>query len=272
MKRIRVCGAALLIALASIAPAAAFTDSWVMTIKANAGGSYSLPSISEEDSSILMVDSMKGMLGFVAGGELEVGYVWSSSKAFGLREGHPFSGIGVFFDLGISQGYAGQIATSTYDSVSVDAYVNLYYTPVISVGAAGKAYFFNNRMAVGLGLGAKIICDTTPQYEMYSTDSSVIAEEVGTIVVDDWMMTHMNPFMFYVRPTVEYIVPILPTVELNLGAYFAFTLYKPKYITMPETMLDLLQSVSAFSTKEPLNSYYMNALDFGIVAGLNFKL
>ncbi len=236
-----------------------------------------LPSISASDSAQLAIDSMTGMLGFVAGGELEVGYIWSTSKAFGLREGHPFSGIGAFFNVGISQGYTGQVATSNVDvngeTVSVDAYVNIYYTPVISVGATGKAYFFNNRMAVGLGLGAKIICDTAPQYEIYSTLPDVIPEEVGTIIVSDWMMRNMNPAMFYVKPSIEYIVPILPTLELNLGGYFEFNVYKPKYITMPDSVMKLLQVVNpSFDTTTPLNSYYLNAFDFGIVAGLNFKL
>ena len=273
MKQFRVCAAALLVALASSAPAAAFSDSWVMTINANVGGSYTIPSISSSDLDLLYCNSMSGMLGFVAGGELEVGYIWSSSTAFGLREGHPFSGIGVFFDLGISQGYSGQSAARTVSGEDVNVYVNIYYTPVISLGATGKAYFFNNRMAVGLGLGTKIICDTAPQYEIYASDSTVLAEEVGTIIVDEWMMTHMNPFMFYVKPSIEYIIPILPTVEINLGGYVAFTVYKPKYITMPASVLDLLESANmAFDTTTPLNSYFMNALDFGVVLGMNFKL
>ena len=298
MKQLRLCGAALLLALAFSAQAAtkppsseqnarmitfntsasapsvsAFSDSWVMTINANVGGSYTLPSISASDSAQLLLQSIDGMLGFVAGGELEVGYIWSTSKAFGLREGHPFSGIGVFFDLGISQGYAGQVATTTVNGETINAYVNIYYTPVISVGATGKAYFFNNRMAVGLSLGTKIICDTAPEYSLYSKVPDIIPEEVGTVIVSDWMMSNMNPFMFYIKPSIEYVVPILPTLQLNLGGYLAFSVYKPKYITMPDTLMAMLLLANPdFDMTAPLNSYYLNAFDFGIIVGLNFKL
>ena len=55
------------------APAAAFSDGWVMTLNANVGGSYTLPSISRSDLDTLCATGMNGMVGFVAGGDLEVG-------------------------------------------------------------------------------------------------------------------------------------------------------------------------------------------------------
>ena len=154
----------------------------------------------------------------------------------------------------------------------------MYYTPVISVGATGKAYFFDNRMAAGLSLGAKIICDAAPQYEIYSSDTAAVSPEVGTIIVDDQMMTSINPVMFYVKPSVEYTVPLSRTMELNLGGYLAFNLYRPKYITLPDSVQTMLSEeqrshgISFDAKEDPLNSYFINSFDFGIILGLNFRL
>ncbi len=256
----------------------AFSDAWVLNLKAEVGGSYTIPSISQSDLDKLCAKEMTGMLGFVAGGSLEVGYIWSTEKAFKMDSDNPFSAIGVFFNIGISQGYAGQVTTAENNGNEIDVFVNVYYTPVISLGVTGKCYFFNDRMAVGLHLGTKIICDTSPEYELYSTDANVIPAEVGTIIVDSQMMSTMNPFMFSIKPSVEYFVPLNRNVELNLGGYVAFNLYSPKYITLPSSVEGMLAAEQEkkgvdFNAKEdPLNSYFINSFDFGIILGLNFRL
>lgn len=256
----------------------AFTDAWVLNMKAEVGGSLTIPSISSSDLNKLCAESMSGLLGFVAGGTMEVGRIWSTEKAFKLREDNPFSSIGVFFSLGISQGYAGQITTAESNGNPIDVYVNVSYTPIISLGVTGKMFFFDDRMAVGLHLGTKIICDTAPEYELYSSDADVIAPEVGTIIVDNQMMTSMNPFMFSIKPSVEYLVPLSEKVELNLGGYLAFNLYSPKYITLPSSVEGMLQAEQEknevdFDAKEdPLKSYFINSFDFGIILGMNFRL
>ena len=53
--------------------------------------------------------------------------------------------------------------------------------------------------------------------------------------------------------------------------------FKPKYITMPDSLLGLInaakktQNAAEFNPQTPLNSYYINSLDFGVTLGLQFR-
>lgn len=273
----KLCALSLLV-FACCIPAAAFSDAWVLNMKAEVGGSYTIPTISQSDLDLICAKSMTGMVGFVAGGSMEVGYIWDTSRIFNLKEGNPFSGLGLFFNIGVSQGYAGQICTAESKGEEINVYINVYYTPIISLGVTGKCYFFNDRFAVGLHLGTKIICDTAPTYELYSSDPNTIEQEVGTIIVDSQMMSTMNPFMFSIKPSFEYMVPLGRTVELNLGGFLAFNVYTPKYITLPSSIEGMLsaeqeaQGIKFNAKEDPLKSYFINSFDFGIIMGMNFRL
>lgn len=251
----------------------AFESGWILNMKANVGGSLTIPSISDADLAYLGANKMEGTLGFVAAGKAEVGYIFDSPTYFKLPKDHAFSGVGAFGYIGVGQGFAGQISGTTVNNEQADVYMNIYYTPVISLGALGKAYFLDNRLAVGLGVGMKLITDTTPEYEMYGA----LGAEVGTIIVDEWMMKNMNPVMASFDLLVEYNVPILPTMELILGGYTQFNIFKPKYITMPEKVAESARQNAAnaereFDIKKPMDSYFINSFDFGLTIGLGFKL
>lgn len=286
MKKLFVC---LFFSVFTLINLSAFEKGWVLNMKGNAGGSLTIPSISDGDLAYLGANKMEGTLGFVAGGLVEVGYIFDSPTFFKLPEDHWFSGVGAFGHIGVGQGFAGQISGKEVEGEQVNVYMNIHYTPVISLGATGKAYFFDNRLAVGLGIGTKIIADTTPEYEQYA-DKVVegLEAQVGTIIVDEWMMKNMNPFMASFDFLVEYNVPILPTMELILGGYCEFNIFKPKYITMPPGLVELAKGQvdkeikdaqdkgetprEPLDLRKPIDSYFINSFDFGITIALGFKL
>lgn len=266
-----------------VAPLAALGSGWQLNLRGCAGGSLTLPSISQSDLNELSANSLSGLLGYGYGGEVLAGYVWDTADVFGLAETHVFSGIGVFGGIGIAQGYAGQIAGANVQVGSseeqVDVYMNIYYSPVVSFSVAGRAYFFDNRLAAGVSLGMSIITDTSPQYEMYSSNADAIPAEVGTILVDGDMMRTMNPVMGSIKLEIEYNAPVISTLSLVLGGYGAFNIYSPRYITMPQTLVSALQEyqdwkgVAVFNPKTtPLSSYFINSFDFGVTIGLALEL
>ena len=240
-----------------------------------------IPSISKSDLAYLGANKMEGTLGFVASGKAEVGYIFDAPTYFNLPD-HDFSGVGVFGYIGVGEGFAGQVSGTMVAGEQVNVFMNIYYTPVISLGATGKAYFFKNRLAVGLSGGMKMIADTTPSYEQYD-DKDALGAEVGTIIVDAWMMKNMNPFAGSIELLVEYNVPILPTTELVLGGYTQFNIFKPKYITMPPKLqASALQDAEKqykegnrsepLDLRKPIKSYFINSFDFGLTIALGFKL
>ena len=52
---------------------------------------------------------------------------------------------------------------------------------------------------------------------------------------------------------------------------YRFNIYKPKYLTMPNSLLTVLQGVSGFTPETPLSSFYLNSIDFGLSLGLQFR-
>lgn len=272
----------VLLALGITASAVAFDSGWILNMKANVGGSLTIPSISDEDLAYLGANKMEGTLGFIGGGVVEVGYLFDSPTYFKLPEDHWFSGAGAFGYVGVGQGFAGQISGTEVAGEQVNVYMNIHYMPVISLGATGKAYFLNNRLAVGLSAGMKLIADTTPEYEQYD-DKDALGAEVGTIIVDEWMMKNMNPLMASFDLLVEYNIPILPTLELILGGYTQFNIFKPKYITMPPKLQESAiqdadkkykegQRSEPLDMKRSIDSYFINSFDFGLTLALGFKL
>lgn len=252
-----------------------FKNGAVMNIYAEVGGSATMPSINEDDLKLLGTDYMSGMVGFVPAGIIEIGYIFGVEEHMGFENDNIFSGVGLFGYIGVGEGYAGQSSGLSLEEDSeetIDVFFNVYYTPVIAAGITGKAYFFKNRMAIGISVGVKVIADTQPVYEMYSTETDLFPPTVGTIIVDEWMMNNMNAVSLNFRTEIEYNVPILDTVEFILGAFFGGNIYTPTYITMPPDLLEAAYVNNGFTIDKALESYYINSLEFGIKAGLGLKL
>ncbi|WP_300752629.1 hypothetical protein [uncultured Brachyspira sp.] len=262
---------------ASFSVAYGFDEGFIWALKANFNGSATMPSISDEDLSKIGAGYMKGGVGYTMDGEAELGYLFGSQKWFGGLDPAKFSGMSVFGSIGVGSGFAGQVSGATYEGVTANAYINVSYTPVISFGVGTKAYFLDSRLALGLHIGGKLIADVSPEYLAYFDIDMPGFPEIGEIIVTDFMVKNMNPVMFSIKFMLEYNQPVNDRVEVILGAYTRFNVYSPKYITMPDSLLSLMNSAlekegkPAFNTTTPLKSYYINSLDFGLTLGLAFK-
>ena len=125
---------------------------------------------------------------------------------------------------------------------------------------------------MGLQVGGQLIADLSPSYLAYADDASILTPEVGEIIVTDFMIKNMNPLMLSIKFSLEYNQPVNDRVEVILGVYTRFNVYSPQYITMPDSLLELMKAVRPnFTTDTKLPSYYINSLDFGLTLGLAFK-
>ena len=266
-----------------------FEEGFIWGLRANFNGSLTLPSISQEDLYKLSAAYMKGAVGYTMDGEAELGYLFGAERWFGKEKSDfsKFSGISLYVSIGVGTGFSGMVAGNTLKAdsnsapISAQMFMNVNYKPVISFGIGSKLYLFESRMAIGLQLGIKTIVDTSPEYLAYSdmdfSGMDVKLPEIGEIVVTDFMKKNMNPVMFSMKLMLEYNQPINDRVEVVLGIYTRFNIYKPKYITMPDSLLGLInaakktQNAAEFNPQTPLNSYYINSLDFGVTLGLQFR-
>lgn len=258
-----------------------FENGAILNLRADFGGSYSMPAISSADLEKLGSSYMKGMVDFVIAGEAEIGYIFGAKRYFRQNDNKIFGGIGLFGVIGVGQGFAGQSSGTLVDDGKkkdqIDVYVNIYYTPVVSFGIATKVYLFKNKMNIGLTLGGKLIADPNPTYQFYSTDKSVFDLEVGTLIVTEDMMKKMNPIMGSAKVSIEYNIVVLETLELILGSYGRYNIYTPKYLTMPEKLMEAAVKNAKsrgieLDFNEPMKSYYLNSLDFGLSLGVGLKL
>lgn len=268
-----------------------FEEGFIWGLRANFNGSATLPSISQEDLNKLGAAYMKGSIGYTMDGEAELGYLFGVDRWFGGKKSEfsKLSGMSLYVSVGVGSGFSGMAAGNTLqintnsDPISAKMFMNVNYKPVISFGIGSKLYLLESRLALGLQLGGKIIADTSPEYLAYSdmdkefNNLGVKLPEMGEIIVTDFMMKNMNPVMFSIKLMLEYNQPINDRVEIVLGIYGRFNIYKPKYITMPDSLLGLIntakdaQNLPKFDTQTPLSSYYMNSIDFGLSLGLQFR-
>ncbi len=251
-----------------------FQNGPVLNIIGEFGGTTTVPSINDEDLAKLGANKMEGMTGTIIGVVAEAGYIFGVKEYMGFQSDAILSGVGLFGYIGVGSGYAGQVSGANIEGEQIDVYFHIHYTPVLSAGIAGKVYFFKNRLAVALSLGTKIIADLQPVYEMYSSVEipGTLEPTVGTIIVEDWMMTKMNAFSFNFKGSIEYSIPLLDTLEVILGAYIGGNIYTPKYITMPPDLLKLAELQYGFNNQEPLESYYINSVEYGLKVGIGLKL
>lgn len=259
-----------------------FEEGFIWGLRANFNGSLTLPSISQEDLNKMGAAYMKGAVGYTMDGEAELGYLFGAERWFGKEKSDfsKFSGMSLYVSIGVGTGFSGMVSGNTIGGATVNVFMNVNYKPVISFGIGSKLYLLESRMAIGLQLGGKLIADTSPEYLAYSDSDSTFASlkppvtlpEMGELIVTDFMKKNMNPVMFSLKLMLEYNQPINDRVEVVLGIYTRFNIYKPKYITMPTSLLGVIQGIRpSFTAETPMPTYYINSLDFGLTLGLQFR-
>lgn len=284
--------AAVLLA-AVIIHAYAFDSGFTLGLKANLTGSLTDPRISEEDMDYLGGDGMRGSLGYVTTGEADVTYIFDSIRYFHLQDNSIFGGLGWGFALGLGQGFSGQISGQYNEKLDkrIDVFCRVHMTPVMAFTTGVRSYFLRNRLSLGFNTGIKMPLDPQPTYELYTNltpeevkelkkEGMDFSSETGTLLITQEQMKKINPIGFTFKGTIEYNQPFLSNMEIVLGGFLAYTVYKPKYVTMPQKLIDVAKvggrlknpPVDVDIVNHPINSFYMNSLDFGVTVGLTFKV
>ncbi|MGF7110134.1 hypothetical protein [Treponema pedis] len=271
----------------------AFDKGFTLGFKANFTGSYTDPHINEADKKYLGAAYIKGMLGFVMNGEAELTYIFDSKRFFNYQSNDVFSGLGLAFNLGIGQNFSGQVSGQYRDGIGqIDVYCRVFMTPVLHFGAGVKTYFFKNRFALGFTLGGKMPMDPDPTYEMYSNLNEEklkelkkaadidFSAETGTLVVPQEVIKKINPLGFLTKLSLEYYQPVIPTMQITVGGFLQYYVFRPNYVTMPKKIEDAAikngkiqePKVDVNFKRDPIKSFYMNSVDFGISLGLLFSV
>ena len=99
------------------------------------------------------------------------------------------------------------------------------------------------------------------------------SNETGTLLITEEQMKKINPIGYIFKGYIEYNQPFLANMEIVLGAFLSYTIYKPKYITMPPKLIHAAEKQGAKNvTTTPIESLYLNSFDFGVTVGLTFKV
>ena len=106
------------------------------------------------------------------------------------------------------------------------------------------------------------------------------SNETGTLLITDDQIKKINPVGFIMKGYIEYNQPFLDNMEIVLGIFLSYAVYRPKYVTMPQKLItaahanakrkDPHSKLNLLNT--PINSLYLNSLDFGVTLGLTFKV
>ena len=284
--------AAVLLAAAAF-HAYAFNSGFTLGLKANLTGSLTMPQINKADLDYLGGNRMSGSLGYITTGDADVTYIFDSVRYFRLQDNSVFGGLGWNFALGLGQGFSGQISGQYNDTLkkNIDVFCRVYMTPVLTFTTGLRSYFLRNRLSLGGNVGIKMPLDPQPTYELYTnlTPGEVtelqkagidFSSETGTLLITQEQMKKINPVGFIFKGYVEYNQPFITNMEIVLGAFLSYTVYKPKYVTMPQKLIDAAKAGGKLKTppidvdvvNTPINSFYMNSLDFGVTLGLTFKV
>nr|WP_252723413.1 hypothetical protein [Treponema pedis] len=193
---------------------------------------------------------MRGMVGFIMNGEAELIYIFDSKRYFNYTNNNIFGGLGLAFNLGVGQGFSGQISGTQNITFSasgggsytkdIEVYCRVYMTPVVTFGTTVKALLLKNRLVVGLGIGGKMLADPQPTYELYTNLTDEEADmlynkgkgpdffpETGTLYIPESMMKKMNPLGFTLKAVIDYNIPLISTMDVVMGSYASYTIYKP---------------------------------------------
>ncbi|MGI5064606.1 hypothetical protein [Treponema putidum] len=271
----------------------AFEEGFTLGLRANFSGSYTDPHINESDKEYLGAAFMRGMAGFIMNGEAELTYIFDSKRYFNYTNNNIFGGLGLAFNLGVGQGFSGQISGQYNELVGrdIEVYCRVYMTPVVTFGTTVKALLFKNRLVVGLGLGGKMLADPQPTYELYTNLSDEEAKmlynngngpnfypETGTLYIPESMTRKMNPLGFTLKAVIDYNIPLISTMNVVMGSYASYAIYKPGYVSLPKKVAKAaiengkLKGIDVNFERDPIKSFFMNSLDFGISLGLLFKI
>lgn len=273
--------------------ASAFEKGFTLGLRANFSGSLTDPYINEADKKYLGAAFMKGMMGFVMNGEAELTYIFDSVRYFNYTNNNIFGGLGLAFNLGVGQGFSGQISGQYNDTLkkNIEVYSRVFMTPVLNFGLALKTMLLKNRLVLSFGIGGKMLMDPQPTYELYSNlneeelkalkkEKIDFYPETGTLLIPEAMMKKMNPLSSVLKLSIEYNQPIITTMGLTLGGYLSYSIFKPGYVALPKKIeqaaiingLAQTPQIHVNFEKYPINSFFMNNLDFGISLGLLFKV
>jgi len=147
-----------------------------------------------------------------------------------------------------------------------------------------RSYFLRNRLSLGFNTGIKMPLDPQPIYELYTnltpdevealkTEGFDFSSETGTLLITQEQMKKINPVGFTFKGFIEYNQPFLSNMEIVFGGFLSYTIYKPKYITMPQKLVNAAKyNNPSVDFDKPINSFYMNSFDFGVHVGLAFKV
>lgn len=271
----------------------AFDSGFMLGIRANLTGSFTRPIISDADMAYLGGNGMKGMLGYITTGEVDVTYLFDSIRYFHLQDNSIFGGLGWGGALGLGQGFSGQISGQYNDILkkNIDVFCRIHMTPVLTFTTGVRSYFLRNRLSLGVNTGIRMPLDPQPIYELYTnlTPDEVeklkkegldFSSETGTLLITQEQMKKINPVGFSFKGFIEYNQPFLSNMEIVFGGFVSYTVYKPKYVTMPQKLIDAAKAggklkkppVDVDVVNHPINSFYMNSFDFGVTIGLTFKV
>ena len=236
---------------------------------------------------------MRGMAGFIMNGEAELTYIFDSKRYFNYTNNNIFGGLGLAFNLGVGQGFSGQISGQYNASLgkNIEVYCRVYMTPVVTFGTTVKALLFKNRLAVGLGLGGKMLADPQPTYELYTNLTDEEAKmlnsggngpdfypETGTLYIPESMTRKMNPLGLTLKAVIDYNIPLIEKMNVTMGSYASYTIYKPGYVSLPKKIAKAaiengkLKGIDVNFERDSIKSFFMNSLDFGISLGLLFRI
>lgn len=271
----------------------AFEEGFTLGLRANFSGSYTNPSLNEADKGYLGASFMRGMVGFIMNGEAELTYIFDSKRYFHYTDNSIFGGLGLAFNLGVGQGFSGQIS-GQYNGIvgkDIEVYCRVYMTPVITFGTMVKAMLFKNRLVIGLGIGGKLLADPQPTYELYTNLTDEEADtlynngngpnfypETGTLFIPGAMMRKMNPLGFIFKAAIDYNVPLIEKMSVTIGSYASYTIYKPRYVSLPKNIAKAavengkITGIDVNFERDPIKSFFMNSFDFGVSLGLLFKI
>ena len=274
----------------------AFDSGFTLGLKANLTGSLTDPRINKKDLDYLGGNGMKGMLGYITTGEADLTYLFDSIRYFRLQDNSVFGGLGWSFVLGLGQGFSGQISGQFNDKLNggkgkqIDVFCRVHMTPVLTLTSGVRSYFLRNRLSLGVNTGIRMPLDPQPIYELYTnlTPDEVeqlkreagldFSSETGTLLITKEQMKKINPIGFTFKGSIEYNQPFLSNMEIVLGCFLSYTIYKPKYVTMPQKLINAAKAggeakgITVDVVNTPINSFYMNSLDFGVTVGLTFKV
>ena len=271
----------------------AFEKGFTLGLRANFSGSYTDPHINEADKEYLGAAFMRGMAGFIMNGEAELTYIFDSKRYFNYTNNNIFGGLGLAFNLGVGQGFSGQISGQYNSSLGkdIEVYCRVYMTPVVTFGTTVKALLFKNRLAVGLGLGGKMLADPQPTYELYTNLTDEEAKmlnnggtgpdffpETGTLYIPGSMTRKMNPLGLTLKAVIDYNIPLIEKMNVTMGSYASYTIYKPGYVSLPKKIAKAaiengkLKGIDVNFERDSIKSFFMNSLDFGISLGLLFRI